>query len=204
MVTDRLAAAGDEAIAASEDPVALCRRVAQALPGRPRRLVAAVGEHLTTIVCAVGDQPVVLWTVPHGQLLEATFVDNGDRLVGRLRASATVALAASRIGVMRLLRCELVAASRLARAVVTLGAEGGRAATPRELAAALQTLASTWEEQCTRGASPAWLRTTLVGAAMVEGIVRSLGGGRIVTMPEAPPFQVAATPRPALVGHSTS
>jgi hypothetical protein len=179
----------DEAVTGLEDPEGLCRRVAAAVPGVPRTLIAAVGERLTTIVLGMGDRPALLWTVAHAPLLiAAARADEtkplGRELVETLREGAAEALGEARIGHMRLLQCEIVGASRLARAVVTLGADGGRAASPRELAAALATLGSTWEEQSARGAAPAWLRTTLVAGAMLEGILRSLGGGRVLTIPE--------------------
>lgn len=187
----------DEAVAGLADPEALCRRVASAAPGLSRTLIAAVGERLTTIVLGMGDRPALLWTVAHAPLLVATVRADetkplGRELVETLRESAASALSEARLGYMRLLQCEVVGASRLARAVVTLGADGGRAAAPHELASALTTLGSTWEQQSVRGGAPAWLRTTLVAAAMLEGIVKSLGGGRVLTIPEDRPEEVPA------------
>lgn len=181
----------DEAVASLADPEELCRRVASAVPGVPRTLIAAVGERLTTVVLGMGDRPALLWTVAHAPLLVAAARADETKPLGRelietLREGATAALGEARIGHMRLLQCEIVGASRLARAVVTLGADGGRAASPRELAAALATLGSTWEEQSARGAAPSWLRTTLVAGAMLEGVLKCLGGGRVLTIPEEP------------------
>jgi hypothetical protein len=202
----------DEAVAGLADPDALCRRVAVAVPSAQRTLIAAVGERLTTIVLGMGDRPTLLWTVAHAPLLVATVRADetkplGRELVQTLRESAAAALDEARLGHMRLLQCEVVGASRLARAVVTLGADGGRAASPRELTAALATLGSTWEEQSARGGAPAWLRTTLVAAAMLEGILRSLGGGRVVTIPEERVGELAVRPeagaRPVSLRSST-
>jgi hypothetical protein len=179
----------DEAVAGLADPDGLCRRVAEAVPGVPRSLIAAVGERLTTIVLAIGDRPALIWTVAHAPLLVATARADqtkplGRELVETLRESAKEVLVEARVGVMRLLQCEVVAASRVARAVVTLGAAGGREASTRELGTALATLGATWEEQSARGDTPSWLRTTLVAAAMLEGVLRTLGGGRMLTIPE--------------------
>lgn len=200
----------DEAVAGLADPEALCRRAARAAPVGSRTLIAAVGERLTTLVLAMGDRPALLWTVAHAPLLVATVRADetkplGRELVGTLRESAVSALSEARLGHMRMLQCEVVGASRLARAVVTLGADGGSAASPRELAAALATLGSTWEEQSARGATPAWLRTTLVAAAMLEGILNSLGGGRVVTIPEEPAVRLETrdSVRPAGLRSST-
>lgn len=192
--TIRAKALDDEAIAAHEDPGELCRRVAHALPGLRRSLAVAVGGHLTTLVLGLEGRPLLVWTVTHAPLLAAVaeragaVQPRGRELVTGLRVAAGEALREARLAVIRPTRCRVVAASRLARAVVTLGAEGGRVATPRELAAALETLASTWDEQVTGGASQAWIRPTLVGAAMVEGVLGCLGGGRIFAMPEGAPL----------------
>jgi hypothetical protein len=179
----------DEAVAGLADPDGLCRRVAEAMPDSSRSLIAAVGERLTTIVLGMRDRPALFWTVAHAPLLVAVTRAEETRPLGRelveaLREQATAALGEARLGHMRLLQCEVVGASRLARAVVTLGADGGRAASARELGVALATLGSTWEEQSARGGAPPWLRSTLVAAAMLEGILRSLGGGRVLTIPE--------------------
>jgi type IV secretory pathway TrbD component len=179
----------DEAVAGLADPDGLCRRVAEAMPGAPRTLVVAIGERLTTIILAVAEQPALLWTVAHAPLLVAAARADETKPLGReliqtLREAAREALEDARVGYMRQLQCEVIGASRLARAVVMLGAGGGRAASARELGAALATLGATWEDQSARGGAPPWLRTTLVAAAMLEGILGSMGGGRILTLPE--------------------
>src|SRR6185436_17271845 len=119
----------NEGLAAREDPYAFCRSTALAVPGSSRFLAFAVGQPLTTMVFALGERPVMLLTAAHAPLLEVLAAAEADgarptELVPGLRTAAGLALAEARVGVMRLVRCELVAASRIARAVVTLASDG--------------------------------------------------------------------------------
>src|SRR5262245_38841791 len=111
----------DEAVAAREDPQAICRRAAAIVPETERILIIAIGERLTPIVFALHEEPVLLWSLAHAPLLSIAGRHGGPgpharELIPSLRAAARDELRRARLGVMSLVRCELVAASRLARA----------------------------------------------------------------------------------------
>jgi hypothetical protein len=181
-----------DTLSAREDVRRVCLGVLAGAPPSGRFLLVSVGEGFTTAVFALGAEAIVFWNVSHAALV-ATAVEaeasntSGRDAVSLLRAVALESMQRSRLGLLGGDRCQIVGASRIARAVITLAAEGGSAATPDQVRNATDTLAETWAEGRLLGFPRARVRAMLVGAAVLEAVVGVLGGEPISATAEALP-----------------
>jgi hypothetical protein len=168
-----------DAIAARTAAVSLCRAALGDTAGPPRALVIGVGESSTTIVFASGRRPVAFWVVAHALVSEAVLRAAKERLcradaLALVRASALEAVVRAHVPAFRGLGCELLAASRVARAIVTMGAEGAARASLDEVTRATSQLLERSIETRIRGFPGDWVRAFAVGAAILEAVMLSL------------------------------
>jgi hypothetical protein len=167
------------AIAARTAAVSLCRAALGDAAGPPRALVAGVGESSTTIVFAAYLRPVAFWTVAHPLVSAAVLRAAKERLcqgeaMALVQAAAREAVSRSHLPAFRGLGCELVAASRVARAIVTMGSDGGARASLGEVTRATGQLLERSIETRIRGFPGDWVRAFAVGAAILEAVMVTL------------------------------
>jgi hypothetical protein len=182
--------------------VSLCRDVLGG-PSVPKRsLVVGVGETATTMVLAAGERPVAFWSVAHERARQATLRAAEERLsredaAALVREAARAAVARVRLSAFRGLRCDVVGASRVARAIVTMGADGAERASLAQVTRATEQLLARSIESRIRGFPGDWVRAFAVGAAILEAAMLELGASSVWGPAQAPP---RARPRRQLTG----
>lgn len=169
-----------ELISAREDARRLCLGALEGEPRSARSLVVRVGETFTTVVYAVGGQPTVVWNISHSAAVvaanEAVEAHASEEdATFRIREVTHQTVGRARLGLLRGSNCRVVAASRIARAVITLAAEGGNVATAEQIRAATETLSETWAEDQIGGLPGGGVGALLVGAAVLEALVDAVG-----------------------------
>jgi hypothetical protein len=173
-----------DAIAERSAAVSLCRGVLGGAAVPARSLVAGVGEKATTMVFAAGERPVAFWSVSHERTTQATVRAAEERLsrsdaAALVRAAALAAVERVHLSAFRGLACDVIGASRLARAIVTMGSEGGERAALAQVTDATNLLLARSIESRMRGFPGNWVRAFAVGAAILEAAMLDLGAESI-------------------------
>jgi hypothetical protein len=173
-----------DAIEERTTAVSLCRGVFGGASVPTRSLVVGVGETSTTMVFAAGERPVAFWKVRHERTAQAT-VHAAEARLGReeaaasVRAAARVALERVHLSALRGFGCHVVGASRLARAIVTMSADGADRASLEEVSRATNQLLARSIESRIRGFPGDWVRAFAVGAAVLEAAMLELGASSV-------------------------
>jgi hypothetical protein len=185
-----------EIMSAREDAGRICVAVLAGMPTSIRSLVIRVGERFTTVVFATGSQPAVFWNLDHSPVMVAASQAaatnaSGPDTADTLRAAAVDTVAGSRLRLVRGASCRVIGISNMARAIVTLAAEGESSATVQQLRGATDTLADTWAEGRMRGFPRGWVGLIMIGAAVLEAVIACVGAREI-----SAPAGVASTATP--------
>jgi hypothetical protein len=164
--------------------VSLCRGVFGATSVPTRSLVVGVGETSTTMVFAAGERAVAFWKVTHELTAQATVRAAESRLcrqdaAASVRAAAHAALERVQLSAFRGFGCDVIGASRLARAIVTMSADGADCASLDQVSRATNQLLARSIESRIRGFPGDWVRAFAVGAAILEAAMLELGASSV-------------------------
>jgi exopolyphosphatase/guanosine-5'-triphosphate,3'-diphosphate pyrophosphatase len=167
-----------EVVSGREEARLICLGVLQGRPPRARSLVVDIGGGSTEIAAAVGEEPASLWSVAVGAVrLTETFGTGAKVTAQRLALVRSFAEEAFREGLPKRFPHPRVAlgSSGTINAVVSFAASRRREASAKEIARAVEALASMGIEERRRHFEPRRAEIIVSGAVILDAAVRRLG-----------------------------
>lgn len=148
-------------------------------------VVIRVGTSFTRTVHSTGGRLIASRVLSHGPLLLAASQAEAASASGVaaarvIRAAARQVAERARLDGLNGPGCSIIGAGEIARAVITLGADGRSRATVAELRAATEALGLTWVAGHPGGPSQKWVEPMLIGGAILESALEFLGAEEIV------------------------
>lgn len=184
------AGGGDDS--ADADQVWRLSRLARAVASpSAQSLVVSVSAKFSTAVRSDGQYPTAFRIVRHGPVMlaasQAAAANASGAAAARVvRAAALQVTERARLEILRRSSCPVIGTAGMARAIVTLASGGGSKATLMQVHEATDTLASRWADGNKGGPPHAWAEPIMVGSAVLEAILESLGQGEITAEADSP------------------
>jgi hypothetical protein len=174
-----------------EEPRRLGKDAPAAALATGRSVVICVAARFTTAVRADGDRLIAVRIVSHGPVsLAASQAEaasaNGMAAARMLRAAANQVAERARLEKLADTTCAVVGTAGIARAVITLGSDGGSKATLEQVHAATERLAVSWVEAKRTGHAQNWIVQMMIGAAVLGAVLESLGVSEVQAEDETP------------------
>ena len=153
-------------------------------PGRSRLL--HIGERASTVVFAARTQPVAFWTIDHAPVLRVLAeveprARDGAEHARLLRLAAREVVPPERLGVLRGLYLPAIAASGIARAIVSIAGDGGPRVPLARIARSVEQGCVTWSRAALPGFARDCVAAVLVGAVVLEAVGEGVGLTTVLT-----------------------
>jgi hypothetical protein len=158
----------------------ICLGVFRRATAPARSLLLQIGERASTVVFAARTQPVAFWTIDHVPILSVLAqaeprARTGAEHARLLRAAARDAVPPERLGVLRGLGLPAIAASGIARAIVSIAGDGGPRVPLARIARSVDQGCVAWSSAALPGFARDCVAAVLVGAVVLEAVGEGVG-----------------------------
>jgi hypothetical protein len=180
---------------AHEDLGSIPEDVEAELPGRPLdgvpSVVFRIGARFTSVARSNGDRVLASRIVSHAPVLlaasqAAAASASGSATARVIRSAAQQVVERKQLQSIWRTGNRVLGAAGVARALVTLSAAGGSKATLDQIRQATNKLGAVWVDEKKENPSQSWSEPMMVGAAMLEALLESLGASEIEVEPPVP------------------